>query len=276
MASFISRRKSLVKNVLAASVLAGLAGCTTLPPASPLVLSLAPPSSPPAAQTPSLSSSAPLPSLATAAEPVAQGAQPSAPERLAAFAKRWFKKSSLPASEPKPQLEKLVDEKYRLTGEAALELERGRASWYGPRFHGRRTASGETYNQYALTAAHKTLPFGTIVRVRSLTLGREVDVRINDRGPFAPGRVIDVSDAAAEALGLKAAGVANVSLNVAEPVGKSAQAPRPGKKARSAAAAGKHSLFTAKRQTSAAKRILPTSKRSASAGKRKTPTAKRR
>ena len=109
-----------------------------------------------------------------------------------------------------------VDDKYQLTGAAARELERGRASWYGGQFHGRRTASGENYDKYALTAAHKTLPFGTIVRVRSLILGREVDVRINDRGPFAPGRVIDVSQAAAEALGLMSAGVAEVSLKVAE------------------------------------------------------------
>lgn len=104
------------------------------------------------------------------------------------------------------------DEKYRLTGEAARQFERGHASWYGPRFHGRLTASGERYDMYALTAAHKTLPFGTVVRVRSNVLGREVDVRINDRGPFAPGRVIDVSRAAAEALGLVGTGVADVSL----------------------------------------------------------------
>ena len=105
-----------------------------------------------------------------------------------------------------------VDEKYQLTGEAARELERGHASWYGSQFHGRRTASGENFDKYALTAAHKTLPFGTIVRVRSLKLGREVDVRINDRGPFSPGRVIDVSQAAAEALGLVGTGFAEVSL----------------------------------------------------------------
>lgn len=106
------------------------------------------------------------------------------------------------------------DEKYRLTGEAARQFERGHASWYGPRFHGRLTANGERYDMYALTAAHKTLPFGTVVRVRSEVLGREVDVRINDRGPFAPGRVIDVSRAAAEALGLVDAGVAAVSLRL--------------------------------------------------------------
>ncbi|MDO8718301.1 MAG: septal ring lytic transglycosylase RlpA family protein [Polaromonas sp.] len=108
------------------------------------------------------------------------------------------------------------DEKYRLTGEAARQFESGHASWYGPRFHGRLTASGERYDMYALTAAHKTLPFGTVVRVRSEVLGREVDVRINDRGPFAPGRVIDVSRAAAEALGLVGVGVAEVSLLLPE------------------------------------------------------------
>jgi len=110
-----------------------------------------------------------------------------------------------------------VDDKYLLTGEAARELERGQASWYGPRFHGRLTASGERYDKYALTAAHKTLPFGTVVRVRSLLApGREVEVRINDRGPFAPGRVIDLSQAAAEVLGLRALGVTEVSLKVPE------------------------------------------------------------
>ena len=107
-----------------------------------------------------------------------------------------------------------VDGKYQFTGEDARELERGNASWYGGQFHGRPTASGESYDKYALTAAHRTLPFGTIVRVRSLALGREVDVRINDRGPFSSDRVIDVSRAAAEALGLIGAGVAEVSLNV--------------------------------------------------------------
>ena len=101
-------------------------------------------------------------------------------------------------------------------GAELKELERGQASWYGPRFHGRRTASGERYDQHALTAAHKTLPFGTLVRVRSLVTGKEVDVRVNDRGPFARGRVIDVSRAAAEALGMMTLGVKPVALLVAE------------------------------------------------------------
>jgi rare lipoprotein A len=75
------------------------------------------------------------------------------------------------------------------------EVARGLASWYGPRFHGRRTASGERFDQHQLTAAHRTLPFGTIVRVRSLVNGRTVDVRINDRGPHIRRRVIDLSRA---------------------------------------------------------------------------------
>ncbi|MBI5277514.1 MAG: septal ring lytic transglycosylase RlpA family protein [Burkholderiales bacterium] len=86
------------------------------------------------------------------------------------------------------------------------EVGRGLASWYGQRFHGRRTASGERFDMHELTAAHRTLPFGTVVRVQSLVNGRTVDVRINDRGPFLRKRVIDLSRAAAEALGLLEAG----------------------------------------------------------------------
>ncbi len=82
----------------------------------------------------------------------------------------------------------------------------GLASWYGHPYHGRPTADGEIYNMYAMTAAHRTLPFGTWVRVHDLDNGRSVDVRINDRGPFIPGRVIDLSYAAAEALGVVGAG----------------------------------------------------------------------
>ena len=89
-------------------------------------------------------------------------------------------------------------------------IERGMASWYGEKFHGRRTASGETFNTNELTAAHKTLPFGTLVRVRHATNGKEVTVRINDRGPFTRGRVIDLSRAAAAAIGLLQSGVAPV------------------------------------------------------------------
>ena len=91
----------------------------------------------------------------------------------------------------------------------------GVASWYGPGFHGRRTASGEVYDQDALTAAHRSLPFGTRVRVTNLENGRAVEVRINDRGPFVGGRVIDVSRAAARVIGLIGPGVGRVRLEVA-------------------------------------------------------------
>ena len=78
----------------------------------------------------------------------------------------------------------------------------GIASWYGPGFHGRKTANGETFNMDALTAAHRWLPFGSLVRVQNMLNGRSVDVRINDRGPFIKQRIIDLSRAAAKALGL--------------------------------------------------------------------------
>lgn len=91
-------------------------------------------------------------------------------------------------------------------------VEEGLASWYGPKFHGRPTASGEPYNMYALTAAHKILPLGTYVMVTNLENGRKVVVRINDRGPFVPGRIIDLSYAAARALGMVEKGVARVRI----------------------------------------------------------------
>jgi rare lipoprotein A len=96
--------------------------------------------------------------------------------------------------------------------DAVSVLEKGRASWYGKKFHGRRTASGERYDRNAFTAAHRTLPFGTRVRVRSVITGKEVVVRINDRGPFKRSRVIDLSQAAFNALGLQGRGVIQVEL----------------------------------------------------------------
>lgn len=91
-------------------------------------------------------------------------------------------------------------------------LAQGMASWYGPRFHGRRTASGERYDMHALTAAHKTLPFGTRLRVRSVHTGKEVVVRVNDRGPYKQQRIIDLSRAAMVALGTLERGVTEVEL----------------------------------------------------------------
>ena len=92
----------------------------------------------------------------------------------------------------------------------------GTASYYGRKFHGRRTASGETFDMSGMTAAHRSLPFGSLVRVTNPANGRSVTVRINDRGPFTRGRVIDVSRAAAEELGLIARGHATVELELIE------------------------------------------------------------
>ncbi len=90
----------------------------------------------------------------------------------------------------------------------------GMASWYGRPFHGRKTASGQIYNMNALTAAHPTLPLGTQVRVTNLAKNRSVVLTVNDRGPFAKGRIIDVSRRAAERLGFRRAGTARVRVEV--------------------------------------------------------------
>ncbi|KAA2235618.1 septal ring lytic transglycosylase RlpA family protein [Salinarimonas soli] len=96
------------------------------------------------------------------------------------------------------------------TARAASSRQHGLASWYGPGFHGRKTASGERFNAGSLTAAHRTLPFGTRVRVVNRKNGRSIVVRINDRGPYAHGRIIDLSQASARAIG--ANGVVQVAL----------------------------------------------------------------
>jgi len=97
--------------------------------------------------------------------------------------------------------------------ELAAYLE-GVASWYGPDFHGKPTASGETYNQYGLTAAHPVLPIGTRIEVENITNGRKVWVRINDRGPYAKGRILDLSRLAAEQLDIIRSGTGSVRIAV--------------------------------------------------------------
>jgi len=174
----------LFKLALASSALSCLAACTTAPQQ---------PTTAPSAEAPSATATTPTqprPAAATPGNPP-DDAPPDEPANSA----------------PRPAL---------LAGESARELERGGASWYGPGFHGRRTASGERYNMNAFTAAHRTLPFGTWVRVHSLVNGREVDVRITDRGPFIRRRVIDVSRSAAEALGMLGLGFKEVVLLVPE------------------------------------------------------------
>lgn len=90
----------------------------------------------------------------------------------------------------------------------------GRASYYGPGFHGKKTANGETFDMHAMTAAHKTLPFGTRVRVENTDNGKSVVVRINDRGPYKKGRIIDLSFGAGRKIGLDVSGVAHVRLEI--------------------------------------------------------------
>ncbi|WP_274427944.1 septal ring lytic transglycosylase RlpA family protein [Desulfosarcina sp. BuS5] len=88
----------------------------------------------------------------------------------------------------------------------------GKASWYGKKFHGRKTASGEIYNMHAISAAHKTLPLGTWVSVSNLDNNKKINVRINDRGPFVKGRIIDLSYAAAKKIGIVGPGTARVRI----------------------------------------------------------------
>lgn len=108
------------------------------------------------------------------------------------------------------------------SGAALGKYEEGIASWYGHPYHGRQAASGEIYNMHAMTAAHRTLPFGTMVKVYNLNNGQETTVRINDRGPFVEGRIIDLSYAAAQAIRMP--GIAPVRLEVLDAVASTAPA----------------------------------------------------
>ncbi len=99
------------------------------------------------------------------------------------------------------------DEKYK---------EEGLASWYGKEYHGQKTSSGEVFNMYDLTAAHRALPFGTYVEVFSYDTNKKIKVRINDRGPFLPGRIIDLSYQAAKELGILSMGLAKVKITYKE------------------------------------------------------------
>lgn len=122
-----------------------------------------------------------------------------------------------PARKPQPALPPVAEPAAPASSPYELSPPResdqqGLASWYGPRFHGRRTASGERFDSQDLTAAHRTLAFGTRVCVRSSITGKAVVVRINDRGPFSHGRVIDLSQGAAEALGMVGLGIKPVEL----------------------------------------------------------------
>ena len=106
---------------------------------------------------------------------------------------------------------------YRVMKTAKDYKERGGASWYGTKFHGRLTSNGERYNMYEMTAAHKNLPIPTYVSVKNLDNGREIIVRVNDRGPFHEGRIIDLSYAAASKIGMLKKGTARVEVVAIDP-----------------------------------------------------------
>ena len=124
-----------------------------------------------------------------------------------------------PAPEAPPSGEPGYPKPYKVLGKWYQPLphsmgfrENGIASWYGRDFHGKKTSNGEIYNMYAMTAAHKTLPLGTYVRVHNLENNRSAVVRINDRGPFVHGRIIDLSYAAADGIGIVDSGTARVEV----------------------------------------------------------------
>lgn len=119
---------------------------------------------------------------------------------------------------PQPGTEDNTSIRHNGLAYAVRSSSTGEASWYGPGFHGRSTANGERFNQNAMTAAHRTLPFGTLVRVTNTRNGRSVIVRINDRGPFTRGRIIDLSVAAARAIDMYSSGVASVRVEALQRV----------------------------------------------------------
>ncbi len=106
----------------------------------------------------------------------------------------------------------VMGKRYYVMDSAKGFTQKGVASWYGPKFHGKRTSSGETYNMHAMTAAHKTLPIPVYVKVKNVTNGKTAIVLVNDRGPFAHDRIIDLSYAAAKKLGVVGPGTAKVEI----------------------------------------------------------------
>ncbi len=129
---------------------------------------------------------------------------------------------AVPRAEPRsrygnPPFYEVFGRRYYVRDSASGYVERGLASWYGRKFHGKRTSSGEPYDMYAMTAAHKTLPLPTYVRVTNLENGRSVVVKVNDRGPFHANRIIDLSYAAATKLGIAERGTGMVEVRAIDP-----------------------------------------------------------
>lgn len=134
----------------------------------------------------------------------------------------WSVPPAVPKAEPRsrygnPESYVVFGKRYHVLESAEGYREKGLASWYGTKFHGRRTSSGEPYDMFAMTAAHKTLPLPTYVRVTNLENGRSLIVKVNDRGPFHPGRIIDLSYTAAVQLGVHIQGFAKVEVETVYP-----------------------------------------------------------
>lgn len=135
--------------------------------------------------------------------------------------------ASVANAQPRPEpLSRIGNKPYEVYGVTYVPIRKvsvgyaqtGEASWYGRKFHGRNTSNGDVYDMYGMTAAHKTLPLPTYLQVRNLDNGREVVVRVNDRGPFLGGRILDLSYMAAQKLGVVATGTAKVRIEVIDGV----------------------------------------------------------
>lgn len=193
---------------LALVVLAGavLAACSSVPLREP---------APPAPTTGPAAPPAPAP----------RRTRPPTPEEIAAIP------DAVPREEPRslrgnPPFYTVFGKRYEVLPTAEGYKERGVASWYGPTFHEKDTSTGEPYDMYAMTAAHKTLPLPAYARVTNLSNGRSVVVRINDRGPFVGSRIIDLSYTAAHKLDMVRAGTAFVEVEVITPASVSSLAQR--------------------------------------------------
>ncbi|MBP7616482.1 MAG: septal ring lytic transglycosylase RlpA family protein, partial [Steroidobacteraceae bacterium] len=167
---------------------------------------------------------APRPKTSPAPAPVP--ATPPPPTDVAAIP------DAVPRAEPRslrgnPPFYEVFGKRYAVLATAEGHIERGVASWYGPGFHAAQTSTGEPYDMYAMTAAHKTLPLPCYARVTNLANGRSVVVRVNDRGPFVAGRIVDLSYTAAAKLDMLRGGTAFVEMRVITPGTPAAVVPAP-------------------------------------------------
>jgi rare lipoprotein A len=197
----------------------GLAGCQSFAPAPP-----APVGSPPTKERglPAVAAPAPSPKASTPAVALGTPDSPPLPSEVPpdlANIPDAQAKIEPPSKSGNPSSYEALGERYTVLKEPPKQgyFESGIASWYGKKFHGRKTASGEVYDMFKMTAAHKTLRLPTYARVTNLANGRSVVVKLNDRGPFIKGRIVDLSYAAATKLDMLKTGHANVTLEVLTP-----------------------------------------------------------